>query len=73
MCGQKIPVRTVNPKRKTVGAYVLMQTPLSPAHFWAGVCRLCEPFSQVFLDKGLGNSDPPRPPEINLQRRRPQT
>lgn len=30
MCGQKIPVRTVNPKRKTVGAYVLLQTPGSP-------------------------------------------
>lgn len=44
-----------------------------PALRWAGVCRLCERFSQVFLDKGLGISDPPRPPEINFLSGRPQT
>lgn len=30
MCGQKIPVRTVNPKRKTVGAYLVYCRPLEP-------------------------------------------
>lgn len=64
------------PRRKLKaqnGWCVLLQTPGAPAHRWAGVCRLCERFHQVFLDKGLGISDPPRPPEINLQRERPQT
>lgn len=61
------------PKRKKAGASVLVQTPGPPALMWAGVCRLCERFSQVFLDKGLGISDPPRPPEINFLSGRPQT
>ena len=73
MCGQKIPVRTVGTNRKTVGACVLLQTPVNPALRWAGVCQVCERFSQVFLAKGLGLSDPPRPPEINFQRELPQT
>lgn len=74
MCGQKIPVGAVGTHAKTVGKSVFAADPrANPALRWTGVCQPCERFSQVLQDKGLGLSDPPRPPEINIQRGRPQT
>lgn len=72
MCGQKIPVRTViNFKRKTVGAHAFFYfcRPLVPRPQMGGRPPTVQyqRFSQVFLDKGLGISDPPRPLEINLR------
>jgi hypothetical protein len=72
-CGPKIPVGTVGTRtyqsQNGGCGLVLLQTPVHPALRWAGVCQMCERFSQVFLAKGLGLSDPLRPPEIKLERR----